>query len=216
MIPALSDKQVLDRLECMKKRHRSEWCQLVFEASAGRSIHQVAQLLGHSPRWVQEHLDGYAVDSAIRGGGPAGLFNEGPKREEVRAIIKKYGPEEPDAEYVAEYEAQRYTPEVAKRLARAYGGAENAIDKGVLKPPGDKGLTKIVLPQGVDWTMRLRRACADVGAAAGLLDRAKMTDLKRAETRKQVAAVHAKWMEQIERIENLHPTFQQEVSTHEA
>jgi len=51
----------------------------------------------------------------------------------------------------------------------------------------------------------------DVKSAAGLLDRANIADLKRAATRKLIAAAHAKWMEQIERIENFHPTFEEEV-----
>jgi hypothetical protein len=49
-----------------------------------------------------------------------------------------------------------------------------------------------------------------------MLNEAKINDLKRAETRKRISAVHAKWMEQIERIKNFHPTFDAEVRDHEA
>jgi hypothetical protein len=134
-------------------------------------------------------------------------------------VIRSHAPEAPDDDYVAEYEAEGHTPEVAKRLARAYEATEKAIDAGVVQESRGKEnerLTRIVLPEGTDWTMRLRRACADVALAARLLNDAKMNDLRRADTRKQIAAVHAKWMEQIERIENLHPTFQDEVLSHEA
>jgi hypothetical protein len=49
-----------------------------------------------------------------------------------------------------------------------------------------------------------------------MLNAAKITDLKKKITRDRIAEAHAKWMEQIERIENFHPTFLQEVESHEA
>jgi len=128
--------------------------------------------------------------------------------------VKEFAPAEPDEDYVAEYEANGHTPEVAKCLATAYEAGENAIEAGVIQETVTKQnerAAKIVLSRGTDWEMRLRRSVGDVKSAAGLLDRANIADLKRAATRKLIAAAHAKWMEQIERIENFHPTFEEEV-----
>ena len=89
-----------------------------------------------------------------------------------------------------------HTPEVAKCLATAYEAGENAIEAGVIQETVTKQnerAAKIVLPRGTDWEMRLRRAVGDVKSAAGLLDRANIADLKRAATRKLIAAAHAKF-----------------------
>ncbi|MCH8853737.1 MAG: hypothetical protein IID41_13955 [Planctomycetes bacterium] len=131
-------------------------------------------------------------------------------KEQVNRVVTKFAPAEPEEEYLLEYETEGHTPEVAKCLALAYEAGENAIEAGVLQETVSKTkqrASQIVMPSGLDWDMRLRSACAAVKSAAGLLDRAKIADLRRAETRKQVEIAHAKWMEQIERIENFHPTF---------
>jgi hypothetical protein len=220
----LPDAEVLTRADSLKKRHRSEWCRLVYEASSGRSMQEVADLLEYSRRWVREHLDRYAIESASGGGGDThplvrDTAGHGDVSKQVREVVKQFAPAEPDEDYVAEYEAEGHTPEVAKCLANAYEAGENAIEAGVIQETVTKQnerAAQIFLPQGTDWEMRLRRAVADVKSAAGLLDRAKITDLKRAATRKYIAAAHAKWMEQIERIENFHPAFSDEVLSHEA
>ena len=214
----LSDNEVTARAEMLQKRHRSEWCRLVYEASVKRSMQQVADLMGYSRQWVTDHLKRYAVESSAGGAGaPTPLVTTagGDTGKEVRQVVKQFAPPEPDEDYVAEYEAAGHTPEVAKCLANAYEAGEKAIEAGVIQETTTKQnerVTQIVLPQGVDWEMRLKRAASDVKCAAGLLDDAKIPDLKRALTRKIVAAAHAVWMEQIERIENFHPTFQDEVS----
>ncbi|KKM85379.1 hypothetical protein LCGC14_1289670 [marine sediment metagenome] len=219
----MSDDEVLGRAAQLKKRHRSEWCRLVYEASVGRSMQKIADLLGFSRQSIQTHLDQYALESAAGGGNDHCPLERGganrDNRAQVAEVIRSHAPAEPDENYVAEYVTEGHTPEVAKRLARVYEATENAIEAGVVqesKGKSDERLTKIVLPQGTDWVMRLRRACADVKSAAGMLDRAKITDLKRAATRNQVAVAHAKWMEQIERLENFHDTFKEEVLNHEA
>ena len=214
----MKDNEVLLRADSLKKRYRSEWCRLVFEASVKRSMQQVADLFGNTTNWVREHLRRYAIENAS-GGGCAhtplvGADDQRRMQKQIEQVVKDYAPKEPSEDYVAEYESEGHTPEVAKCLANAYEAGENAIEAGVIQETTTKQnarASKIVLPSGVDWEMRLRRACSDIKSAAGMLDRANIADLKRATTRKQVAAAHAKWMEQIERIVNFHPTFGDEV-----
>jgi len=219
----MTDSEVTMRAETLKKRQRSEWCRLVFDASVGRSMQQLADLLEYSRQWVQDHLKRYAIETACGGGNssyPLIQPDDGRNmKEQVQEVVKEFAPEKPDEEYVSEYEAEGHTPEIAKCLANAYEAGENAIEAGVIQETITKQnerASKIVLPAGTDWEMRLRRACADVKSAAGLLDRANISDLKRATTRKQIAAAHTKWMEQIERIENFHPTFNEEILSNEA
>jgi len=183
---------------------------------------EVAKLLDFSPQWVANHLKRYAVEAACGGVSaltPLAQAEDGRHvYKQIDQLVKRYAPSKLNQDYIAQSEADGHSPETAKLLARSYEAAENAIDAGVLKETKtqeDQRVLKIVLPAGVDWTMRLRSACADVKSAAGLLDRAQITDLKRAITRKLVASAHAAWMEQIERIENFHPTFLEEVSNNE-
>ncbi len=63
----IPDQEVLTLVELKQKRQRLEMCQFVCEASAGRSIVEVAKLLGHSPEWVRDHLRDYAIESARTG-----------------------------------------------------------------------------------------------------------------------------------------------------
>jgi predicted ArsR family transcriptional regulator len=65
----MTDSEVTAQAETLKKRQRSEWCELVFKASVGRSMQQMADLLGFDRQWVREHLKRYAVESAAGGGG---------------------------------------------------------------------------------------------------------------------------------------------------
>jgi hypothetical protein len=211
----LSDKEILQRAELLKKRHNSEWAELVYEACVGRSITQLAELIDYSRQWVQERLDEYAMQQA--GCRPATPLTGG--RAERREIINRYAPKSPDEEYVAEYESSGYTPEVASRLARVYEATEVALDRGAIKESVTherERVREIALPQGVEWEMRLRRICGDVKSASATLEEAKISDLKKKATRDRIAEAHAKWMEQIERIENFHPTFSKEVESHEA
>lgn len=219
----LADDEVKTRAATLKKRHRSEWCRLVYEASVERSMQEVAELMDYSRKWVADHLKRYALEDASGGGSGQSPLVQGGEgqdtQEQVAHVVKEYAPKEPDEDYIAEYEAAGHTPEVARCLATSYEAGERAIDAGVLKETFTKEnerASEIVLPRGADWEMRLRRACADVKSAAGLLDRANIADLKRAATRKQIASAHAAWMEQIERLENFHPTFSQEVANNEA
>ncbi len=217
----MTDKEVKVYWEGLQKRHRSEVCRAVYLISAYRTMQEVADLLGYSRQWVREHLKRYALEHASGGGkAPVPLQDTGDGRRtdhQVSQVVTQFAPEEPDEDYVAEYEAKGHTPEVAKCLATAYEAGENAVEAGVIQETTTKSnerAAKIVLPSGTDWTMRLRRAVSDVKSAARLLNDAKVNDLKRAETRKQIAAAHALWMEQIERIENFHDSFADEVASH--
>jgi hypothetical protein len=218
----LSDEEFLGRMGLLEKRHRSDWCRLVYEGIVGRSMQELATLSGYSRKWVSEHLDRYALESASGGGGDSRPLQRGGSdtdiKSQVAKVVSKYAPKEPCQEYVEEYEAEGHTPEVAKRLAMSYEATESAIEKGVVreaKGKRDEKLMKIVLPDGVDWSMKLRRACADVKCAAKMLDGAKISDLKRAVTRDQIASAHAKWMEQMELLSNFHETFNEKVASHE-
>jgi hypothetical protein len=212
----LSDKEILQRAELLKKRHNSEWAQLIYDACVGRTMGEVARLVGYSGDWVRDRLDEYAINEVVgvATGDPAIGGQE--KREQ---LIKHYAPKQVDSEYVADYEAAGHTPEVAKRLARVYEAAEVALDSGAIKESVNRErerVREIALPQGVAWEMELRTECNRLKVFAAMLNAAKITDLKKKITRDRIAEAHAKWMEQIERIENFHPTFLQEVESHEA
>jgi hypothetical protein len=93
------------------------------------------------------------------------------------------------------------------------------LDSGAIKESVNRErerVREIALPQGVAWEMELRTECNRLKVFAAMLNAAKITDLKKKITRDRIAEAHAKWMEQIERIENFHPTFLQEVESHEA
>jgi hypothetical protein len=82
------------------------------------------------------------------GGDPSPLLNGDKHMEtgkQVRHIVSEYAPEKPDEDYVAEYEAEGYTPEVAKCLASAYEAGENAIEAGVIQ----ETVTKVLLSRDV-------------------------------------------------------------------
>ena len=72
----LEDSEVQARADMLKKRHRSEWSRLVYEASVGRSTQQVANLLAYTKdgtadedacyvlRWIKRH-DRQSAESRI-------------------------------------------------------------------------------------------------------------------------------------------------------
>lgn len=210
----LSDSEVKSRAETLKKRHRSEWARLVYEACVKRSMQEVADLLGYTRQWVADHLKWYAIELAS-GGGNGVTPSSDTKRDDVNQVVKQFAPDEPSEEYIAEYEFEGHTPEVAKCLANAYEAGENAIEEGVIQESVDKRnrrVSKIVLPDDRDWEMKLRLISSTVKLAARELNVAHIADLKLPRTRKRVAEAHAAWMEQIERLQNFHPTFGDEVN----
>ncbi|MBP87246.1 MAG: hypothetical protein CMJ64_11080 [Planctomycetaceae bacterium] len=58
----LTDAEIVTRADMLTKRHRSEWCRLFYEASVGRSMQQVADLMSYTRQWVRDHLKRYAID----------------------------------------------------------------------------------------------------------------------------------------------------------
>ena len=133
----------------------------------------------------------------------------------MRDVLQSHAPEEADPDYVADYTAQGHSEPVAQRMAIAYEATENAIEAGDVVPATKQKPVEL-FPDRSEWEIKLRRLCADIKSAAGQIDRANINDLKKASTRKQIASAHAKWIEQIERIENFHPNFYDEVAKHEA
>lgn len=206
--------------EELSKYAQSRRAQRVAEYCKGNSVHYVAEALGKERGWVRNMLDLFAIESSIGGGqAPAplrkGVGGGAPSKAGPQEIVmREYAPEEPSDECVEEFKLQGYTDDVAKRMARASEAAEAAIEAGAIKESFDKQkrrVAELVLPNGADFRMRLQRACSDVRAAARLLNEAKMSDLKRAFTRELVADAHAEWAYQMERMENIHPNFLEDV-----
>ena len=90
----------------------------MYEASVGRSMREVATLLGRPVEWVREHLLRNQVEDAT-GGDVRRADTSSHKllatRDEVREVMKRFAPAKPNEDYVAEYEAEGHTPEVAQR-----------------------------------------------------------------------------------------------------
>jgi hypothetical protein len=63
----ITDGELQLRVKWVTKRHRLETCKFVFKASIGRSVQQVADLLGESCEWVEDHLRHDAIED-VRGG----------------------------------------------------------------------------------------------------------------------------------------------------
>lgn len=208
----MTDKEVVSHWASLQKRHRGEVARAVTDYCVSRTAGEVASLLERKVSWVTEHLQLHACQVAA-GVRAADSHVEGFTRDNLREVAKQFAPAEPDEDYVAEYEAEGHTPEVARCLATAYEAGENAIEAGVIQETITKQnerAAKIILPSGTDWTMRLRRAVSDVKSAARLLNDAKINDLKRSVTRKQVAIADELWKEQMERVQNLHIAFSDE------
>ena len=171
----LTDSEVLSRAESLKKRHRSEWCRLVYEATVNRSMQQLADLLGYSRKWVADHLKRYAIESASGGGSDRNPLvsagAQGDTKAQVDHVVKEYAPPEPDEEYIAEYEAEGHTSEVAKCLATAYEAGKNAIDAGVIKETWTWMVGEAIpMPVVVSWSITLescRRRCGALPHASG-------------------------------------------------
>jgi hypothetical protein len=114
--------------------------------------------------------------------------------------------------YLNHYLAQGHEPAAATRLAKAEWAAEAAVEAGVIKESTNKRNEKVnqILFPGdskESFEIDLRMHMARVEAAARFLDEAKINHLRRKATCERVAAAHERWLEQVERILNLHPTL---------
>jgi hypothetical protein len=219
----------------LQKRHRSEIAQRVARYCVGHSVTEVAARLKHDRRWVQRQIDRAGIETALckgviedqlnalssahplKSGSQSGSYGQNDVYKDIQRIIKDYGPTEDDEEdfepYVQHYE-QDYgvgSP-VAERIARAQFATEKAIEEGVIQESTNKRnqkVNQILFPSddGDTYELRLQHHMAHVKAAARFLDEAKMPLLRRKSTREKVASANAMWLEQVERIRNLHPTF---------
>lgn len=212
----IPDKDILTKAATIKKRDRSEWCKLVHKACVGRTMQGLANLLNYSPAWVAEHLKRYALES-VSGGpigiGPSSKVNRGEKiQPRIHKLVSEFAPKEISKERIETFEEKGHTSEVAKCLAKAHEAGENAIKAGVLVETLAKSkerVLKIVLPKETEWKMKLVSGCYNIQRATTLLDKAQISDLRKEETYTKIMAVHDKWMEQIERIKNFHPIFEE-------
>lgn len=114
--------------------------------------------------------------------------------------------------YLNHYLEQGHEPAAATRLAKAEWAAEAAVEAGVIKEGVNKRnekVNQILFPQRDSETFEidLRMHMARVESAARFLDEAKMNYLRRKATCERVAAANQKWLVQVERILNLHPTL---------
>ena len=225
----------------LQKRHRMELAQAVARYCIGHSIKDVAKRLGQSRDWVQSRLDLAGVIAGVGSptplvGGDRGAI------EDSQRIVRDFGPsvevalsgdgkgnqyvaaiDGDDAEafepYIDHYVNEGHTPAAATRLAKAEWAAEAAVEAGVIKEDTKKSgerVNKILFPEDdVDtWTLRFRGHMAAVERAAEFLDspETKINYLRRKSTCEKVASAHAKWLEQVERVCNFHPsTFNEEV-----
>jgi len=155
----------------------------------------------------------HAVSRLVSEYGPAvdvKLTDDGEGNQSVAQI------EGDDAEafepYLNHYLEQGHEPAAATRLAKAEWAAEAAIEAGVIKEGVNKRnekVNQILFPQRDSETFEidLRMHMARVESAARFLDEAKMNYLRRKATCERVAAANQKWLVQVERILNLHPTL---------
>lgn len=204
----------------LKKKHRSEIAQAVARYCIGHSMEELADHLSYSVQWMRAQLDHAGLSEALRGskdlipltGATSDVSKEVPK------LIKEYGPTKAEQEsedfepYLDHYKAEGHNDASATRLAKAEWAGEAAVEAGVIKESRNKRnekVNKITFPEHDEDTfaMDLNLHTARVEAAARFLDNAKMSNLRKESTCEKVASANVKWLEQVERIRNLHPTF---------
>ena len=215
----MSDEELRKEIAKMARRHAIEWGELVHRACVGRTMAAVAKTLGRHVTWVRAQLDLYVFEQTL--GQSVETAATGPglgKTRTIKAIVTQHNPKEIDSGIVEKYELQGFMPPTAARLALAESAVKDALKKGLVKPSASKkrGATAtLMMDPKVEWNLRLRRLCNDVTSAAGALDRANQAHLRSKETLKRVAAAHSAWMEQIARLQNLHPEFNAEGLTYD-
>ena len=215
----LSDKVALKEFKDAEFLARSVICKAVTRIAVGRTMGEVAILLGKTQPWVMSQLQRSAIESGVNAGAkdPLPLEASGARGlhldRQLTKVSKDYAPNASDEEYideVREYQQQGHTPEVAKCLAKNVIVGQRAKEDGAITIDStvkEKPVARIHLPTGMDWTLTLHRLCGNVKTAAKTLNEAKQGDFKKRETLKAVAKSHAAWMLQIERLENLHHDF---------
>jgi hypothetical protein len=114
--------------------------------------------------------------------------------------------------YLNHYLEQGHEPAAATRLAKAEWAAEAAVEAGVIQESTNKRnekVNQILFPSDSkdSFEIDLRMHMARVESAARFLNDSKIPHLRRKSTCEKVALAHEKWLEQVERVVNLHPTF---------
>lgn len=214
-------KKALDRLKSawgsMEKQHKLDEAKIIYDAcKEGCSVKEIAKAIFREHNFVKDRLNLYAFDEA--GGTDALGVSAGhpPKRDELNALIQKCK-SQPNPDYVQDYVLEGCTEEVAKTLATTYAAVETAIDKGVIKEKHEQSAKKTdraLFGPGHQWQSDLLRLTGQIKSAARTLDQAQIGDLRKVGSRKAIASAHAKWMEQIARLQNFHHDFDSEVLDH--
>lgn len=132
----MTDQEVVARLVSMQVRHHAEIAESVARFCIGRSVQQVAQLIGKSESWVIRQLDRSAVEEAMDW---VHRYESRKAKtttvDEILAVVESCIPEESDWECIWDYEERGHVPEVAKRLAGINHAAWEVIRRMALIEP---------------------------------------------------------------------------------
>lgn len=222
----------------LQKRHRMEVAQAVVKYCIGRTIGELADILGQSKTWVQHRIDMVGVSSGAGGPSPDNLVGKSRGvQEDCHRVAREFAPNAEvvlkgpndqkyvesikgeDAEqfqpYVNYYLEEGHSPATATRLAKAEWAGEAAVEAGVIQEAVTKKnerVNQILFPteKQDSFDLDLKQHLAKVKAAARFIDEANIDCLKRESTRKKVAEVNEAWAFQFERVLNLKPTFEGE------
>ncbi len=203
----LSVKEIKERAKILRKRQAFEWGVLIFEAMVDRTVSEVATILkmgkGSVSEYFQIHAMKLAVSHHYGTNDPPNLTFD-----TMRAIKKKFPCANPRAEVIEYFEHWKMLPAPNRLASRAYDSAIMAIQAGMLTT--EKKQAK--LSSHLEWSVQLTTFTRRFNTLIRMIDGANPQNLKEEETMRQIAVAHAKWMEQVERIEAFHPNFMAEVA----
>lgn len=152
-------------------------------------------------RAVEKVVKEFGPDIAVKMSGQGGS-------QKIAAIEGKDAKQfEP---YLEHYVEQGHEPAAAVRLAKAEWAAESAVEAGIIKEDVNKRnekVNRILFPDDAKDTFELdlKMHMARVKAAAKFLDQAKINSLRRKSTCEMVESANEAWVEQVDRVLNLHP-----------
>lgn len=218
----------------LQKRHRMEIAQAVARYCVGHSMKEVGERLGYSHQWVLTQLDYAGVGQGIGDPVIKSLTGSTDNvAKEIPRLLSEFGPdiqiktqggkngageivaiEGKDAKafepYLDHYLEQGHEPAAATRLAKAEWAAEAAVEAGIIKEDVNKRnekVNRILFPDDAKDTFELdlKMHMARVKAAAKFLDQAKINSLRRKSTCEMVESANEAWVEQVDRVLNLHP-----------
>ena len=125
-----TDQEVMATWVSMEVRQRGEIAESVASFCVGRSVQQVATLLGKPESYVTEQLDRSAVEEAMNW--VRKQESNSVKTTTVDDILKgieSFVRMEPDWECLWDYERRGHATEVARRLARINHAAWDAMHR---------------------------------------------------------------------------------------